>query len=959
MEDGRQYLGSGSRLTLGNTEYRIINAVGSGSNAIVYKAVYQDGVEKQYCHYVLIKELFPRHQDRGIYRGSDGRICRRPEQEEYFRMHERSFRTGNEIHLSCLAAHPEAAAGNINSWYMNGTIYTVYPFDGGITLEQYRNREHTGLHEICLFMEELADVVKIFHDTGFLHLDISPDNILIIPMPGKTKYRLLLIDYNCAWKISAESRDNGLYTGKKEGYSAPEVMLGRTEYFGRASDLYSVCAVLFYLLTGRKLTRSEQTNRKELNRALDNCPCLENIPVTAFMKLRQILGRGLSQSPAVRYQECEELKNDLREWLDRIEGRGITRAALWEAGRRQRLACEKQMRAPNYKCSMHLRTEQMEEIDEETFQKEAGEGNVLLLGEGGAGKTGMLLRIWKRYTEYYDEHMPVPVYVPLAACTGDNGTGDAIRRYILEKLRPDSRQEAEEMTCLNRLLESDGKFLFLLDGLDEAGHRKHLTYEIRELTRKKGTAVILTERNAAPGRKWRTDFRIYEVIGLSREQQRRICAEKNIPLPERSDAGRLLSNRMFMGMYLDIMASESSDERTEGADEYFPVRVRDLFDRYFISIEEKLERILQDDDEYCAARFALEHFLPAAASQCEKAGSLSTERIMHTAEKCYSLLQDRAFLFAFPEYARNGARIRGAFPDIWQWYDFAVNRLLSDILKLLADSDGRWTVSHQELCVYLAEQGKARKKTYMRTRARQRFKRNSWILAVCAGAGTAGFMIWTQISYPFFENDRAEVEDSIKNMGLVTGSAWFVIQTQYDMLDQAEDMLEEGSLEENYGNWNEQMLSGMESCEFYARLHEEASVSVYLPLAENLRLDLEQEDLEDVYTFPEKSFEDAAQYMQSLSHRLNPSAGYTDHERKNAVERYREYLDARSGLLNWTTASVLNDYPDAYRQEYEQMLREYPLYQSIRAEEEEIRAEKENMEKALEDAEREMRLGGM
>ena len=70
MEDGRQYLGSGSRLTLGNTEYRIINAAGSGSNAIVYKAVYQDGVEKQYCHYVLIKELFPRHQDRGIYRGS-------------------------------------------------------------------------------------------------------------------------------------------------------------------------------------------------------------------------------------------------------------------------------------------------------------------------------------------------------------------------------------------------------------------------------------------------------------------------------------------------------------------------------------------------------------------------------------------------------------------------------------------------------------------------------------------------------------------------------------------------------------------------------------------------------------------------------------------------------------------------------------------------------------------------
>ena len=52
----REILNPGSRLLLGITEYEIQEVAGQGSNAIVYRAVYKDGVEKEHDHHVLVKE---------------------------------------------------------------------------------------------------------------------------------------------------------------------------------------------------------------------------------------------------------------------------------------------------------------------------------------------------------------------------------------------------------------------------------------------------------------------------------------------------------------------------------------------------------------------------------------------------------------------------------------------------------------------------------------------------------------------------------------------------------------------------------------------------------------------------------------------------------------------------------------------------------------------------------------
>ena len=77
-------------------------------------------------------------------------------------MHKGSFREGNRIHLDYLETHPEAASGNINSWYQNGTIYTVYSFEGGDTLDEWVKKDMPDFGTICRLMEKLIDSADTF-----------------------------------------------------------------------------------------------------------------------------------------------------------------------------------------------------------------------------------------------------------------------------------------------------------------------------------------------------------------------------------------------------------------------------------------------------------------------------------------------------------------------------------------------------------------------------------------------------------------------------------------------------------------------------------------------------------------------------------------------------------------------------------------------------------------------------
>ena len=141
-----------------------------------------------------------------VYRTGDGCLKCAPGHEEFFEQHRQSFWMGNKANLELLKKAPDQIAGNINSFEAYGACYSVLSLHGGRTLEQIlRDRQWGGsLRDITTCLLQILDSLEQFHKNGILHLDISPDNILILPQ------RVLLIDYNSVWPVH-RTGDEKLY----------------------------------------------------------------------------------------------------------------------------------------------------------------------------------------------------------------------------------------------------------------------------------------------------------------------------------------------------------------------------------------------------------------------------------------------------------------------------------------------------------------------------------------------------------------------------------------------------------------------------------------------------------------------------------------------------------------------------------------------------------------------------
>lgn len=169
---------TGENIILGGTEYKIEGVEGCGGSSIVYRAVYRDGLNCSSFHQVLIKELFPYSQRGEIWRGPDGCVVVGEGGKELMENARDSFVQGNQANLELLSRDPEQISGNLNSFEVYGTCYSVLPVHGGNSLEALlRAGKYQSLAAAADVILKLLDALECFHKGQILHLDISPDNI--------------------------------------------------------------------------------------------------------------------------------------------------------------------------------------------------------------------------------------------------------------------------------------------------------------------------------------------------------------------------------------------------------------------------------------------------------------------------------------------------------------------------------------------------------------------------------------------------------------------------------------------------------------------------------------------------------------------------------------------------------------------------------------------------------------
>ncbi|WP_170785948.1 serine/threonine protein kinase [Ruegeria lacuscaerulensis] len=228
-------LAPGAKLLRG--QYEILRFLSNGGFGITYLA--RDSLERD----VVIKECFP------------GALCHRNGDtvEPIDPSYKDDLRSIIDLFILEARNHARLVHPNIVDVHQvfedNDTAYIAMDFIKGCDLLDYvENPENdAGPDFIVQVTEKMLSAVSFIHQSGMLHRDISPDNILINEH-GEPE----LIDFGAA-RDQAANQSAALLTLRviKDGYSPHEFYVRGAEQ-GPSSDLYVLAATLYHAISGER-----------------------------------------------------------------------------------------------------------------------------------------------------------------------------------------------------------------------------------------------------------------------------------------------------------------------------------------------------------------------------------------------------------------------------------------------------------------------------------------------------------------------------------------------------------------------------------------------------------------------------------------------------------------------------------------------------------------------------------
>lgn len=199
-------------------------------------------------------------------------------------------------------------------------------FHKDTSADRYRGAEFRNL---LRRFQVVCEIAAYAHSQGIIHRDIKPSNIMLGPF-GET----LLVDWGLA-KIMKQADDvpalatlddvpsaSGSVTATQSGqiigtsaFASPEQLMAQTEQVNSRSDVFSLGATLFSLLTGEHLLQShelpEHLKRIQRNQILRPCERNAAVPIA----LDAICSKALSVNPEARYDSPQELSRDIERFL--------------------------------------------------------------------------------------------------------------------------------------------------------------------------------------------------------------------------------------------------------------------------------------------------------------------------------------------------------------------------------------------------------------------------------------------------------------------------------------------------------------------------------------------------------------------------------------------------------------------------------------------------------------------
>ncbi|MDR1552067.1 MAG: serine/threonine protein kinase [Prevotellaceae bacterium] len=263
--------------------YHIDRVINSGGTAVVYW-----GIDLRSGFSVAIKAIYPS-------RAKDEFILQRFREE-----------ANHYLYLS----HPNITK-LVDFVEDRGQFYLVMEYIEGTPLDEYQRTRTGPMPEevaIPMFLQ-ILDTIGYLHNNDMLHLDIKPNNIMVLP-----DRRIKILDMGISAKINDKS--NNLKTCGTPAFMPPEQF--EKGELGAYTDIFALGVTLFTMLTNRlPFTGNTHT---EIWRKIkeNNIPQARDYYSHINPAFQPVLEKAMHTNYWERYPRCEEFAAELRKILINI-----------------------------------------------------------------------------------------------------------------------------------------------------------------------------------------------------------------------------------------------------------------------------------------------------------------------------------------------------------------------------------------------------------------------------------------------------------------------------------------------------------------------------------------------------------------------------------------------------------------------------------------------------------------
>ena len=315
----------------GTSVWTIEKVIGYGGSSVVYRATQKSG--RFAGRTGIVKEFYPQSLSR-ISRESGALIIPEEDKAEFESKKEHFFEGfSSREQFSVLDSDHAMALPHIFG-EANNTWYAVSDENTGCTLSDFDRRE-LSLNRAAQIMYSLCSAIGALHERGYLYLDLKPDNINIYSLDGREHIRLFDFDTVQSKKKLREAK----YSTYSDGWAPPEQKAWRVKDISERTDIYSLGAVFFWLLTGRKPvgdTYGDESTDNDIKRIKEETFDWRQFPLCAdasdgVIELVQRIFRKTLNTASTRYDSVAKMKGDLSELINRTGGNPAVERILLEA----------------------------------------------------------------------------------------------------------------------------------------------------------------------------------------------------------------------------------------------------------------------------------------------------------------------------------------------------------------------------------------------------------------------------------------------------------------------------------------------------------------------------------------------------------------------------------------------------------------------------------------------------